>query len=182
MFLVLDSKRVLWQIPDTNILLNRNSPIFELTDEHKASLNQTQVECLASAIKNGFIWTSQSRPGGDQLDQIQQILNLPANEIQRRYVSKCILSKNIGMLDKLINAEKKRANPRAQLINLFETAAKSIISSNPEEKFYRAIEIIPDVIEETSNPTPIAKTIPSKKRRPKGTGEVDANPPAPQGS
>ena len=171
MFLQLRQTKFFWQIPDTDIILTAASPILELNEATVEGLTEAQRFMFDSALEQGSIQKFSSRPPERNDTVASQILNLTASEIQRKYISKYAMIKNIKGLTDLLEGEKKRPSPRESLVKLLNTTVERLLIDNPEERFYRQIsEEILDVIEE---PKVLKEEAPRKpKKRVPKTSEV----------
>ena len=157
MYVYLSPSRPFWGIPETNITIMRSSPFYKISDEELAELTPDQKKILDTAIAQGTLTVVNEAfvPKGDA-GSSDHILNLSPSEIQRKFVSRMSLAKDIDGLSKLLEGEKARPTPRTQVVNMLSFALDRIYENNPEERFYRAIEVLEEVIEDGTTKEPIA--------------------------
>ncbi len=170
MYIYLNTPRVCWQIPGTDIRLTRSNPIVEVTDEMLSELNDEQRSIIdlgiathvLTKVNKSFVPTQR---GG----KATKILKLPVNEIQRRYVSQMILSRNMQGVQELLELERKSSKPRSSVIEVLENAKAQLLQDHPEEKYYadieEAVEKIEGVIVEESAPVAKPKKPPARRKR-----------------
>lgn len=167
MHVYLNPPRAFWQIPDTNITLMKTKPVREISEAELASLTSEQRGILDKSLEMGVLkevagaLALLSGTSG-QID----ILALSAAEIQRKHVSRLILKgkKGLAELQTLLDGEKAKASPREDVLTVIKYGIERIHLEDPdtlEDKFYREIEVIEDVIE----PEPTATEAPKKKSR-----------------
>lgn len=166
MFIKLREAKSLWQIPDTDILLTVNDPVMEFSQEEFDALTEEQRTIFVTALDVGFINLFAERPRQNLTEQ-EKILNLSANEIQRKYISKMVQARKTSELEALKAAEEARPEPRQMLIKLMENSIERILGDNLEERLYREIREEPDVIEESETPSESSKK--SRRRTPRLT-------------
>ncbi len=162
MFLYLNGSRVFWQIPGTDVRLSRSKPLREVTAEELEDFTAEQKAILDIGIAQKTILkvnkTFIPKQGDDQVN----ILKLAVPEIQRKYVSRFILGKDVNSVDALLEKEQKAKRPRQELVQILSNARARILADNPEEVFYREIEeadeVIEGVIVEKEAPTTSKKT------------------------
>lgn len=163
MFIYLNLPRPFWQIPDTDIGLSRSKPMRELTSKDLDALSGEQMDILKKSLELGIItkvhedFIPKNKTSPDQ----EKILELPASEIQRKYVSKMvafntnekpdvvakIASTRISELERLMELEGRRDNPRQTLIELFLNAISQIKKLVPDAKLFTIEEdVIEDVV------------------------------------
>jgi hypothetical protein len=80
------------------------------------------------------------------------ILALSAAEIQRKHISRIVMQRRAGLaeLNSLLEREKAKPSPREDVITVIKYGIERIHQEDPdtlEDKFYREIEVIEDVIE-----------------------------------
>lgn len=146
MFVYLNPPRAFWQIPNTEIGLSRSKPVRDITEVEYKSLNQQQALILEKALKLGVLTKVSETVAKEKALTDNDILLLSAPEMQRRYVSKYVLGKDLGNLRRLFAAEKAKSEPRQEVLFLLKSAADRVLIDNPEEKFYQEIEVIEDEV------------------------------------
>ena len=171
MYIYLNTPRVFWQIPGTDIRLTRSQPIIEITDEEFESMTQDQQD----VINNGFATkvltkVNKSFVPSASAGNAAGILKLPVQEIQRRHVAHMILNRNVKGVQELLEAERSASKSRPEVIKVLESARDMILSDHPEEKYYNAIEEavenIEGVIVEESVPVEnVQKKLPTRRKR-----------------
>jgi hypothetical protein len=145
MFIFLNPPRPFWAIPDTDILLTRSHPFYELEEEELKDLSPEQMAIFNAGKESGVITEVSSGfvPKNFGKAGVDYIVTRPASEIQKRYVSKMIMAKDGKGLKSLRDAEGAKDRPRASVIQMIEYALRQI-SSSDEERFYNAIQEIED--------------------------------------
>jgi hypothetical protein len=154
MHLYLNPPRAFWQLPDTNIKLMRTSPLMEVSEVELSQLSPEQKTILSKSLDSGVLVSiSPDSPlllsGNGTLD----ILSLSAAEIQRKHISRMILKgkKGLAELNDLLAKEKAKTSPREDVLTVIKYGIERIHAEDPEtleDKFYREIEVIEDVIEQ----------------------------------
>jgi len=120
MHIYLNPPRTLWGIPKTDILLTRSSPFYEILDEELERLTKDQKQVLVLAkelnviteINPDFIPPNAKKVG------IDYIVTLPVSDIQRQYVSRFILTKDMKSLKELVVAEEAKSRPRQSVFGV----------------------------------------------------------------
>ncbi len=170
MYIYLNTPRVFWQIPGTDIRLTRSNPIIEVTDEMLSELNDEQRSVIDLGIATQVLTkVNKSFVPTQKGSKATRILKLPVNEIQRRYVSQMILSRNLKGVQELLELERKSSKPRSPVIEVLENAKTQLLQDHPEEKYYgeieEAVEKIEGVIVEESAPPAKPKRAPARRKR-----------------
>jgi len=154
MHIYLNSSRAFWQIPDTNITLMKVKPLREISEAELSSLSPEQRAVLDRSLEAGVV-SQVNDPdsllkltGAGDLD----ILSLSAAEIQRKHISRIVLKgrDTLPELQSLLEREKAKTSPREDVLTVIRYGMERIRSAYPEpleDKFYREIEIIEDIIE-----------------------------------
>ena len=165
MHIYLNSPRAFWKIPDTDIILTRESPISEVTSSDIEALSEDQKRVLTQSIENGVVSKVAKTfvPNKDNLEE--KILKLPVSEIHRRYVSSFIMSKNLDSIQTLLKLEESSKKVRPNLIKILNSAAAAILDADPEIKYKQEIE---EAVEEIEGV--IVQSKPAKKPTRKGRG------------
>ena len=163
MHIYLNPPRAFWQIPETNITLMRTQPLREISEVELSELSGEQRSILSKSLQTGVV---REIPDSSPLLSLSEtgdidILALSAAEIQRKHISRIIMLGKAGLeeLNALSEREKTRPSPRKDVLTIIDFAIERIRLLNPEtleEKFYKEIELIEDVIEPTV-PTETAK-------------------------
>lgn len=147
MFVYLNGSRVFWQIPGTDVRLSRSKPICEITAEQIENFTPEQQRILDIGISQKTLLKVNKSFIPRQGDQQVNILKLAIPEIQRKYVARFILGKDVESVDALLENEQKAKRPRAELVTILSNARARILADNPEEVFYREIEEAEEMIE-----------------------------------
>ena len=124
MHIYLNPPRVFWGIEDTDIKLTRGSPFYEIVQEELDGLDAEQRETLrlsllanvVSKINKEFIPKNSATMG------VEYILTKRSSEIQRKYVSRMLLAKDVKSLNELAEAEEKRKRPRQAVLGMVKYA------------------------------------------------------------
>ena len=164
MFLHLNPPRSFWQIPGTNLSLSRANSVLSLSDEELATLDTEQKGILNKSITFGIVSVVSAGAAAKKTSftPVEQILSLPAQEIQRRHVSTLIKAKDTPTLNALLEGEKRMEIPRTAVIKLFEYAIDRIQTDFPDEDSIKEVKVIDEVIEEAKTAPP--PSIQTKKK------------------
>lgn len=167
MHIYLNPPRAFWQIPDTTIKLMRATPLREISEAEIAQLSAEQKLILDKSLESGVLKevASESSLLNSETGQLD-ILSLSAAEIQRKHISRMILrgKKGLPELHSLFESEKNKPSPREDVLTVIKYGIERIHIEDPdslEDKFYREIEVIEDVIE----PEATLAEAPKKKSR-----------------
>jgi len=183
MYIYLNAPRVFWQIPGTEIRLTRSKPIVEVTDAEIKELSPEQKEILIKGVETNVLTkVNKSFVPTAHSTLAIKILKLPVQEIQRRYVSQMILTKNLEGIEELLSIERKATKTRQSVIEVLESAKGMVLELSPNDKYYQqieeAVEDIEGVIVKESPPSSRKKkALPTRKTRrqtkTKTTGEIE---------
>lgn len=176
MFIYLNLPRPFWQIPDTDISLSRSRPMKEISPADLDAMSNEQKDVLKKSIEYGIVMkvSPDFIPKSKNAPENAKILDLPANEIQRRHVApltaisisdlataKKTAALRIAKLEQWAELESQKAEPRQTLLNVFKNAIAEIHKLVPEAKLFQIEE---DVIEDVVIQKPKTETMPAKKR------------------
>lgn len=166
MFYYLNPPRSFWQIPDSDLSLSSSNPAKNFTDEEINALDADQRAIFDKAVQYQVIsQVTEDFARKTASDPMEAILCFSAQEIQRRYVSAFSKVKDITSLEQLLELENKKDTPRTSVVQLLTLAISRIKEDDPVQGYYKAIEVIEDVIEETEAAVPqVQPQIQPKKR------------------
>ena len=166
MFIYLNPPRAFWQLPDTDITLLKTKPLREISEAELSALSAEQRTILTRSIETGVLRQVESNSPliNSSIQGDLDILALSAAEIQRKHISRIVMKGKPGIneLNALLEREKAKPSPRQDVITVIKFGLDRIYSEHPdtlEEKFYREIEVIEDVvIEEKPTEAPKKKS------------------------
>jgi hypothetical protein len=129
-------------------------PLREISEAELSKLSVEQRTILDKSLESGVVRSIDSESpllgslGAGGLD----ILALSAAEIQRKHISRIVMQRRAGLaeLNSLLEREKAKPSPREDVITVIKYGIERIHQEDPdtlEDKFYREIEVIEDVIE-----------------------------------
>jgi hypothetical protein len=176
MILYLNAPRMFWQIPETDISLTRSNPIREVTDDEIESLNEEQKAVIKTSLDMGTVAKVNKSFIPQVENTAEKILKLPVTEIHRRYVSACIMRKDVKQIDALLTLEGKKKKPRENLVAILKGAKGKIFEAEPELRLRGEIEEaeeeIEGVIVESKAPSTPRKRPPQPRRSRKTAGRA----------
>lgn len=144
----------------------RSKPFRLITGAELESLTPDQRKILDAAIKSEtLVVVNEKFVPKEDVQSTEYMLSLSPQEIQRKFVSRMALSKDVDGLTKLLKAEQGKKEPRQQVVGMLTFALDRIYEMNPEERFYRAIEAAEEVIEGVVVEKPVEATAKKTHKR-----------------
>jgi hypothetical protein len=124
MHIYLNPPRVFWGIEDTDIQLTRGKPFYEIEQDELDDLDAEQKETLRLSLLANVVTKINKDwiPKNSATMGVEYILTKRASEIQRKYVSRMLLAKDVKSLKELAEAEKKRKRPRKAVLGMVKYA------------------------------------------------------------
>ena len=137
MFLYLNPPRMLWSIPDTDVLMSRGSPFFELTEEIHDTLEVHQKAIIIAAIKASVLVevSPEFVPKGMTQEGPDYILSRPAGEIHRKFISRMTFAKDLDGLKALMDRESESKSPRKRVLDVLEVSIKKLEEAGGSQYF-----------------------------------------------
>ena len=128
MHIYLNPPRTFWAIAGTDIRLTRSQAFYEVTDDEFNSLDEEQKEILRLAKETNVITEINKEfiPKNQGMAGVDYIITLPATEIQKKYVSKMRMAKDVKSLNALLQKEKESSSPRSSVIQMIKFALDSL--------------------------------------------------------
>lgn len=176
MHLFLNPPHMLWAIEDTDIRLTRGRPFYELDQEEINLLDDEQLKVLNLSLQAGTITQINPEfiPANASMTTTDFILTRKVTEIQRKYISRMVLAKDLGSLAELLEKESAKERPRSDVLELLRAGLKKVREEQEGGLFYEQVgEIDDDLFEEkvSAQEAPGAvggvntKPLPKPKRR-----------------
>tara|TARA_Y100000034_G_C6665579_1_gene291964 strand:- start:15 stop:494 length:480 start_codon:yes stop_codon:yes gene_type:complete len=128
MYIFLNPPKSFWGIPDTDIQLSRSSPFYDISKEEQEKFTEDQKAILAAAKKLNVITEINPEfvPANLKKVGVDFIVTRPVSEIQRRYVSRMVMTKDTKALTALLEAEQKRDRPRPAVMQMVKYGLETI--------------------------------------------------------
>ncbi len=128
MYIFLNPPKSFWGIPGSDIQLSRSSPFYDISEDELAKFNEDQKAILATAkkfnviteINPDFVPKNLKKVGPDY------IVTRPVSEIQRRFVSQMVMTKDTKALNELREAEQKLERPRPAVMQMIKYGLETI--------------------------------------------------------
>jgi len=163
MYIYLSPLRPFWSLSGTDIVLSRANPVRLVTDEELKEMTEENRQILQSALNNNTITlVSEQFAMSSKSATFEQILSLPATDIQRRYVSRMALTKDVKSLQELLKLEKAKESPRQSVLNIIQASLTGIFNADLSEQFYGEIteseEVIEDLVIDSPAKEPVVKS------------------------
>jgi len=136
----------LWKIPNTEVALTRSSPYMKIDGTEFDHLLEHQKEESETILRRGIasgtvvLLNETFIPADQGKMDVHYILALPADTIQRKFVSKMDRTENIPMIESLIDEESKAKAPRQGLLNLLKMKIETINLVAQQKKGNRNLE------------------------------------------
>mgnify|MGYP007122460297 CR=1 FL=1 len=146
MHIFLNPPRTFWAIPETDIILTRSAPFLEITVDELEELNLEQKNIIRLAKEANVITEINPEfiPKGFNKVGADYIVTLPATEIQKRYISRMIMAKDIPNLNALRAAEEKSDRPRQSVLKTIDYAVETVLHDLGEDPRIRIEEVDDD--------------------------------------
>lgn len=112
--------RAFWSIPNTDVRMDRSKPFYQFEEGELKSLTQSQKRILELGISTGTLAevTNEVFEEAKKSAGVGYILDLPIQEIQKSYIGRMEMAKDLKSLEALLDAEKSREAPRSVIVSI----------------------------------------------------------------